>query len=69
MEELECPRDFMCYKQHSEHILKAQSSAHSMSTLECFRKHAFSCDFIFGYGYSYYCRCPNVFRIAAKLNE
>lgn len=69
MEELECPRDFVCYKQHPEHILKAQGSSYSMFTLECFQKRDIHCQFVLGYGYTYYCRCPTVSKIAKTLNE
>jgi hypothetical protein len=69
MEELECPRDFVCYKQHPEHILKAQVYSDHMFGLPCSQKGDLYREFLFSYGHSRYCQCPTVFHIAKKLNE
>jgi hypothetical protein len=66
---LECPNDFRCYEEHYENLCQARSSSVDELFVECSEKGRVVCNFLFGFGNSYYCHCPLAIYIARALQK
>jgi hypothetical protein len=55
--DMECPKDFECYKSGFANVCKAKNGAIE-SLLECSEKHPEMCQFSLPYGDGYFCECP-----------
>jgi|Deesub1362A_J573_1020465.scaffolds.fasta_scaffold00341_22 two-component system response regulator len=65
IKELDCPKDFRCYKTGFKDLCKAKNTD---TFLECLEKEGEKCPFSVFYGYSYFCRCPIRMYLAKKLS-
>jgi hypothetical protein len=66
--EMECPKDFRCYKQGFENLCKAKDVGPA-SHLVCCEEHPSECHFSWDYGPAYFCTCPVRIYIAKKLKK
>ncbi len=66
--QIECPKDFSCYKQGFENLCKAQDVGLA-SHLVCREEHPPECHFSWDVGSAFYCTCPVRVHIARKLNK
>ena len=54
---MECSKDFKCYKSGLEDLCKSKIFQDG-ELIECLDKGLFSCNFSFGFGSEYFCKCP-----------
>ena len=66
MGNLNCPKDFQCYKSGFENLCKAQKVG-IMNYLLCLEEA--SCTFSTFIGDAYYCQCPLRIYLSMKLNK
>jgi hypothetical protein len=66
---LECPQDFLCYKEHYENFAEAKSLEENKLFAECFKKGRVVCNFLFSFENTYYCTCFFAVYIAKKLKK
>lgn len=65
--QMECTKDFRCYKSGYENLCKAKDIGIE-SLLECLEEDPEECEFSFAFfGYSYFCQCPLRVYISRKL--
>ena len=64
--DLECPKDFECYKSGFAHVGKAKDAGIE-SLLECSEENPEMCTFSLPFGYAYLCECPLRYYIAKTL--
>lgn len=57
MREMQCPRDFECYKSGFENLSKVRIIGDN-ALIECLEEKAQTCNFGLSFGYGYMCRCP-----------
>jgi hypothetical protein len=68
MGEMQCPKDFKCYKSGLEVLCKAKDIGLE-TYLECMEVHPQKCPFSVPFGHSYFCKCPLRVYIAKKLKK
>ncbi len=56
MSEIQCPKDFKCYKSGFEDLCKVRI-IYGSKLVECIEENAQSCEFAFPFGYGYFCEC------------
>jgi hypothetical protein len=57
MREMQCPRDFECYKSGFENLSKARIVGSGI-LVECLEEKAKDCKLKFSFGFGYFCKCP-----------
>lgn len=57
MGEMQCPRDFKCYKSGFENLGKVRIIGGG-KLVECLEENRQPCDLGFVFGYGYFCDCP-----------
>jgi hypothetical protein len=57
MREMQCPRDFECYKTGFEKLSKVRIVGSGM-LVECLEEKAKDCGLKFSFGFGYFCKCP-----------
>jgi hypothetical protein len=72
IDDLQCPKDFECYKQRFEGICQVKDVGLD-SIVECIETSpngcGNTCSFHISYGHSHYCKCPLRVYIAKRLNK
>lgn len=68
IDDLQCPKDFECYKSGFEILCKAKNIGLE-SYLECLEGDARDCKFSFPFADTYFCKCPLRIYIANKLKK
>ena len=63
--EMECPRDFLCYKSEFTKLCKARRLTDEYAN--CIEEEPQHCKFSLPFGYGYMCRCP--LRVYAATNH
>ena len=66
--DIECPKDFQCYKSDFEDLAKIRIFRDG-ELVECFEEHSYLCKFSFSFGRGYYCKCPLRCYIAKKFHK
>jgi hypothetical protein len=66
--EMQCPKDFNCYKSGLKVLCKAKDIGLD-SYLECMEVYPQKCPFSVPFGYSHLCKCPLRVYIAKKLKK
>jgi hypothetical protein len=66
--EMECPKDFRCYKSGFENLCRAKDIGIE-SYLECLERKPQLCLFSFSFGLFHLCQCPLRIYIAKKLKK
>ena len=66
--DLECPKDFKCYKSGFEVLCRARDIGVE-SYLECLEEDARECTFSFAFGEARFCKCPLRVYISKKLGR
>jgi len=66
--ELQCPKDYICYKSGFSTLCKAEDIGFE-PFLECFEESQEECPFSLSYASLRYCDCPLRFYIARKLKR
>lgn len=56
MSEMQCSKDFKCYKSGFEKLCKARIICDG-SLIECLEEKAQPCELGFSFGYGYFCNC------------
>ena len=67
IKEMECSKDFKCYKSEFTDICKTVKDFGHESVLECTGEHVCGCEFRKYFGRSYYCKCPLRVYLAKEL--
>jgi hypothetical protein len=68
IDELECPKDFECYKSKFD-VLSMARDIGMDSIIECLEKDRIACSFAISFGYACFCKCPLRVFISKKLNK
>lgn len=68
MGNLECPKDFKCYRSGFEDLCKAKVVG-TENHLLCLEEEPTSCTFSVFVGNTYYCQCPLRIYLTLKLNK
>lgn len=68
MDEMNCPKDFICYKSGFENLCKAEDVGRK-SVLLCLEENPLDCKFSIPIGSTYYCQCPLRIYIAKKVEK
>ena len=55
--QMECPKDFQCYKDRFENMPKMRLAA-GVELVECLDEGVKKCGFSMPFGYSHFCECP-----------
>jgi len=66
--ELDCPKDFICYKSGFSNLCRAEDIGLERY-LECFGESSEECAFLLSYANVRFCDCPLRFYIAKKLKK
>jgi hypothetical protein len=66
--EVECPKDFKCYKSGSEVVCKAVVTGTEELILVCLEKKQLRCEFLY-FSAGFVCQCPLRAYIAKKLKK
>ena len=66
--QIECPKDFICYKSELKILCKAEDVGME-SFLKCLEDNPRECVFSLGYAESHYCTCPLRRYIAKKAGK
>jgi len=64
--ELQCPKDFLCYKSGLKALCKAQDIGMGQALL-CLEKDPQECSFSLPFGQTHYCKCPLRVYIAKRF--
>ena len=67
IKEMECSKDFKCYKSGFMNICKTVKDFGHKSILECTGEHICGCEFKEYFGSSYFCKCPLRIYLAKEL--
>jgi hypothetical protein len=68
IDDLQCPKDFKCYKSGFENLCKATDIGLE-SYLRCLEEDSYACKFSLSFGNAYLCQCPLRVYISKKLKE
>jgi hypothetical protein len=68
IDDLQCPKDFKCYKSGFETLCKAEDIGLE-SYLVCWEEDIRDCKFSFPFGDDCFCKCPLRIYIAKELNK
>ncbi len=68
MSEMECRKDFECYKSGFENMSKVNDIGLE-GFVECLKENAQECELSVSFGYSWFCRCPLRIYVAKTLNK
>lgn len=68
MDEIECEKDFACYKSEFKNHPKAKNIG-IQSFVECLEKNAMFCKYSLSFGDSYLCRCPLALYFVKNIKE
>jgi hypothetical protein len=68
MKDMQCHRDFECYKSGFENLSKI-GIVGDAKLVECLEKRAITCEFGFTFGLGYICKCPLRYYIAKNFNR
>ena len=68
MGELQCPKDYQCYKSKYEKLCKTEYFGET-EVLLCLEEEPQSCTFSLSYKDTYYCQCPLRYFIAEEIGK
>ena len=68
IDDLKCPKDFICYRSGLEELCKAEDIGHE-SFLVCRDEGGELCNFSMNYGKGLFCKCPLRIYIAKELKR
>ncbi len=68
MGEMNCPKDFICYRSGFENLCRAEDVGRK-SLLKCLEQNPEECRFSLPIGLTFYCQCPLRVYIARKIEK